>query len=247
MVNGQPPRYTVQILVPTPTKLDPEAIHARLCGWRDDVELVGGGSAQVTLAIPTNDLPLLVNIYHSAPDTYAAALREALTWSPNWRERHEAVMRCRSSIVVALTAHRPVNHASLLLAFLSVLDTVLFTIDDDACESAVLHWLPAKQVMAVERYRMLRTELGPCGPAVNVRIASAIGRPGELFADTVGLAVLGLPDLQIVFSDRDPADVSVQLLGLARRMFVGDRLDCSWIEESAMVPPPRDALTLQLD
>jgi hypothetical protein len=156
-------------------------------------------------------------------------------------------MRCRSSVVVAMTAHRPVNHASLLLAFLSVLDTVLFTLDDHICESAVLHWLPSKQVMAVERYRMLRTELGPCGPAVNVRIASAGDRPGELLADTIGLSVLGLPDLQIVFHDRDPADVSVQLLGLARRMFVGDRLDCAWTEESALVPPVRDALTLQLD
>src|SRR5215467_13791584 len=173
MVPGHLPRYTVQILIPTPTRLDAPAIHARLRSWREEVELVGAGTDQVTLAIPTNDLPLLVNIYHSAPDTYAAQLREALTWSPSWRERHEAVMRCRSSVVVAMTAHRPVNHASLLLAFLSVLDTVLFTLDDHICESAVLHWLPSKQVMAVERYRMLRTELGPCGPAVNVRIASA--------------------------------------------------------------------------
>lgn len=247
MVAGHSPRYTVQILIPTPAQLDPQAIHQRLCSWRQDVELVGAGSDQVTLAVPTNDLPLLVNIYHSAPDTYAAALREALLWSPAWRERHEAVLRCRSSIVVAMTAQRPVNHASMLLAFLSVLDTVLFTIDDDICESAVLHWLPSKQVMAVERYRMLRTELGPCGPAVNVRIAYA-AKPGQLLADTIGLAVLGLPDLQIVFhDDRDPQDVSEQLLSLARRMFVGDRLDCTWIEDSAFVPPPRDALTLQLE
>jgi hypothetical protein len=247
MRSGHPPRYTVQVLLARAVRLDPAAIHARLRTWRDDVELIGGGTEQVTLAIPTNDLPLLVNVYHSAPDTYAAALREALTWSPVWRERHEAVLRCKASIIVAMTAHRPLNHASMLLAFLSVLDTVLFTMDDADRHSAVLHWLPAKQVMAVDRYRMLRTELGPCGPAVNVRIASSGGRPGELLADTVGLAVLGLPDLQTVFTGRDPADVAMQLLVLARRMFVGDRLEVTWTEESAFVPPPRDALTLQLE
>jgi hypothetical protein len=30
-------------------------------------------------------------------------------------------------------------------------------------------------------------------------------------------------------------------------MFAGDRLDCSWVEEASLVPPVRDALTLELD
>jgi hypothetical protein len=124
---------------------------------------------------------------------------------------------------------------------------MLFSLEPHVRDGVVLHWIPAQQLLTFDRYRLLRTELGPCGPAVNVRIANATGRPGELLADTVGLADLGLPDLQVVFSDRDPAEVMVRLRAYVRSVFVGDRLECNWIEESSLVPPVRDALTLQLE
>jgi hypothetical protein len=80
-----------------------------------------------------------------------------------------------------------------------------------------------------------------------VRVANVTGRPGELLADTVGLAELGLPDLQIAFTGRDPEAIALRLRLLVRSLFVGDRLDCGWVEEAAMAPPERDALTLELD
>jgi hypothetical protein len=246
-VGSSPSRYTVQVLLPRAATLRADVLHDRLRMWRADVELFHSHE-WLAFAIPTGDLPLLVYIYEAAPDAYAEPLCDALTWTPAWNERwDEMAARYHASIVVAMTAQRPINHASLLLAFLAVLDTVLFTLSDDERGSALLHWIPAQQLLTFERYRTLRTELGPCGPAVNVRIANATGRPGELLADTVGLAELGLPDLQLVFSDRDPAEVSRQLRQLVRSVFVGDRLDCGWIEEASLVPPARDALTLQLD
>jgi hypothetical protein len=30
-------------------------------------------------------------------------------------------------------------------------------------------------------------------------------------------------------------------------MFIGDKLDCVWVEEASFSPPRRDVLTLQLD
>lgn len=237
-------RYTVQILLPRMVELPPELLHYRLRLWRDEVQLVRGGE-RLGFAIPTADLPLLVSIYQAPPEVYAEPLNEALIWTPAWNEGwDEMADRCRASVVVAMTAQRPINHASKLLAFLAVLDTVLVTLADRDREVAILHWIPAQQLLTYERYRALRIELGPCGPAVNVRIANATGRPGELLADTIGLAELGLPDLQVVFTDRDPADVRDHLQQLVRAMFVGDRLDCVWIEEAALVPPARDALTL---
>src|SRR5262249_7393433 len=135
----------------------------------------------------------------------------------------------------------------MLLAFLAVLDTVLIELAEDVRAAAVLHWLPSQQVLSFERYRMLRTELGPCGPAVNVR--GSDGPPGELIAETIGLAVLGLPDVQVSFRARvrSPEEVRLRLLLLARGMFSGDHIPYAWIEETSMAPPLRDALTLQLD
>jgi hypothetical protein len=243
MAAGERSKYTVQLLLPCDVWLDPHDLHRRLCEWRGDVEHLG---ARMLYAVPTNDLPLLVHVFPTFLDTYANELCDALTWSPAWRW-DELAQRCPASLAIAMVTQRPINHASLLLAFLAVLDAVLFSLEPAVRDRVVLHWIPAQQLLSFDSYRLLRTELGPCGPAVNVRIANATGRPGELLADTIGLAELGLPDLQMVFEERDPAVVVRELRSLVRTVFVGDRLDCSWIEESALMPPVRDALTLQPD
>ena len=236
-------RYTVQLLLPCDVQLDGKHLHARLREWRPDVELLG---SRMLFAIPTNDLPLLAHVFPAYLDTYASELCDALTWSPAWRWE-DLSKRCPHSIAVAMVAQRPIHHASLLLAFLAVLDAVLFSFEPAVRDRCVLHWIPSQQLLTFDRYRLLRTELGPCGPAVNVRIANASGRPGELLADTIGLADLGLPDLQIVFDHRDPSVIVRELRDHVRTVFVGDRLECSWIEEAARLPPERDAITLYLD
>jgi hypothetical protein len=243
--DGHGQRYSVQLLTPRWVHLDAANLLLQLRRWRGNVSLATANAEHVTIAIPTGDLPLYVQLFLTEPEAYATALTDALVWSPAWHERwEETARRCPTSLVIAMTAQRPINYASMLLSFLAVLDTWLASIDHDIRERIVLHWMPAKQLLSYHQYQFLRTELGPCGPAVNVRVANATGRPGELLADTIGLAELGLPDLQILFSDRDPADVVRQLRAYVRRLFVGDRLDCTWIEEPSLVPPERDALTL---
>jgi hypothetical protein len=254
--------YSVQILIPFDIPLDPDELHRRLLAWRGDIIRSTGTLDRIGLEIPTHPRagsgaadsegagardrarPLLVQIFRAPTHAYASRLNEALAWSPAWPGCRDALMECTASIVVAMAPYREVNHATLLLAFLMVLDTVLLWIPEVMREQAVLFWMPAQQVLPIERYRALRTELGPCGPAVNVRIGGS-GRPGELIADTLGLAELGLPDLQTVSRD-DPERVSGQLLLAAQRVFVGDRLDCEWAFDTARIPPVREALTLSL-
>ena len=239
--------YSVQILVPRAVHLKPRSLHRRLWAWRHDVELVLG-EGRFSFLIPTNDLPLRVTIFEAAPEAYAAPLCDALTWTPFWHERWDDIAaRCPTSIVVEMKAQRPIHYAGMLLAFLAVLDAVLASLDEEDRLGAVLHWIPAQLLLTIERYRALRSDHGACGPVVNVRIANATGRPGELLADTVGLAELGLPDLQLVFTEQDPAAIILRLRLMVRSMFVGDRLECGWIEEPSFFPPVRDALTLQLE
>jgi hypothetical protein len=240
--------YQVQILMRRWAALDSARIVEALRRWRGDVVVVSTNMTQLVVEIPTEELALRVAIFHAVPEDYAGRLQQSLTWSSWWHEAWpDTERRCPASIVVAMTAQRPMNYASFLLAYLAVLDAALFSFDEDDRSSAVLHWMPAQQLMTFGHYVAVRTQLGPSGPAVNIRVSNATGRPGELLADTVGLAELGLPDLQIAFTDRDPAEVIGRLRMLVRGMFVGERLDCSWIEETALVPPERDALTLQLE
>jgi hypothetical protein len=239
-----PPRYTVQVLLPEPVVIDPAVVRDQLVGWRSDVQLIGSVHGEhFGFAIPTQDLPLLAHVFAAPPDAYASQLDDALLWSPSWTERFTAVARCRGSLVISMVAHRAINHATMLTAFTSVLDAVLASVDD--VRPAVLHWMPAQRVMAFATYRLLRLELGPCGPAINVRIAPIGER--DAVADTMGLAELGLPDLQALATDRDPAALASRLVRLARSLFVGDSLDCTWVEEASFSPPSRDVLTLQLD
>ncbi|MBL9017572.1 MAG: hypothetical protein JNL83_25510 [Myxococcales bacterium] len=240
--------YIVQVLVSQYPGIDPYALHGRLLAWKPDVALVGGTSDRVWFAVPTEDLPVAVEVSLAPPEVYAQALCDALTWTPRWEDGWATMAeRYHASIVVAMRPQRQLNHASLLLGFLAVLDAVLASLDDEERERAVLHWMPAQQLLTYARYRDLRMDLGPCGPAVNIRIANATGRPGELLADTVGLADLGLPDLQTVVRGEDPADVLRRMRVLVSRLFVGARLGCAWMEEDAMVPPMRETLTLKLD
>ena len=240
--------YSVQVLLPCWVDLEPRWFVTRLRGWCADVRLTSHSDEHLTVSIPTEDLPLYVQIFQALPESYASSLTEAIVWTPTWHERWDVTARrCPASFVVAMTTQRPINYASVLLSFLAVLDTALWTLDSDVRDAVVLHWIPAKQLLTFQQYLQLRTELGPCGPAVNIRLANATGRPGELLADTIGLAELGLPDLQVMFSDRDPKDVVSRLRAYVRNLFVGERLDCSWIEEVSLVPPQRDALTLFID
>jgi hypothetical protein len=246
--DGMGQHYSVQILLPRWVDLEARLFVTRLRGWRPEVRLTTCSDEHLTFSIPTDDLPLYVQIFQAVPETFASSLTEAIVWTPTWHERWDVTAnRCPASIVVAMTTQRPINYASVLLSFLAVLDTTLWTLDSEVRDSAVLHWIPAKQLLTFQQYLQLRTELGPCGPAVNIRIANATGKPGELLADTVGLAELGLPDLQILFSNRDPKDVVSRLRAYVRNLFVGERLDCSWIEDTSLVPPRRDALTLFID
>jgi hypothetical protein len=75
--------------------------------------------------------------------------------------------------------------------------------------------------------------------------------------DTVGLAPLGLPDVQCHFSGLDPAEVAALVDETARYLYVeGDVIDdgdtieglagAPWVcrHEAALVDPPRDVVDL---
>jgi hypothetical protein len=242
-----PGNYKVQVLLPFAAQLDPAAIHAHLRKWRPDIDLIGRDPQLFGLAIPTGDvMPIFAHVMAAPVDAFPDELHDSLAWSQPFRERHAAVAMATGSIVIAMPFDGRHPHAVQMLALLAVLDTVLVSFEELA-EAAVIHWMPAQSLMPFDRYRMLRKALGPSGPAVNVRMAKVGGAAGEMFADTIGLAPLGLPDLQTRFgADRDPNEVAMRLMQLARAQFMGEDLDASVTPAPYLAPPERETLTVAL-
>jgi len=236
--------YRVQLLLPRPAAVDPFVIHRHLKTWREDVELVGTDPGRFAIAIPTGTpIPIVVHIFQAPVDAYARELEQSIVWSQTWRDRREVVARACESFVVATTIAPGPTYAAQILALLTVLDTVLVSLDERDAAAAVLHWIPAQQVMPCIRYRLLRKELGPSGPVVNVRVSQL--RPGEMVADTIGFAPLGLPDLQARFCNRDPNDVALRMMLVAKRQFLGEDLDDA-VKDAALAAPSRAMLTIAI-
>ena len=179
-------------------------------------------------------MPCTCGPTQAEPEIFAAELERALQWSWLWQDRwSEIARRCPWSIIVEMTRAAPVHYAGMLLQFVGVLDHVLSLLDE-AGPRGVAAALDAGAADPV-RHAVPRAARGPRAVRSGDRTCGSRtrpARPGELLADTVGLAELGLPDLQVVFTDRDPADVAKRLRRLARSIFVGERLDCGWVEES---------------
>ncbi len=84
-----------------------------------------------------------------------------------------------------------------------------------------LHWEPSRRILEPSHYEQV-VQAGDWlyGGAVNVRLYQIEGGlPQETVMDTLGLAPLGLPDLQVHFVGLDPNAVAEWLYGYAHYLF----------------------------
>ena len=236
--------YKVQVLLPFAPQLDPAAILAHIRKWRPDIDLIGRDPQLFGLAIPAGDvMPIFTHVMAAPAEAFPEALDRVVGCSQAFKL--STLTLATDSIVIATSFDGRHPRAILLLSLLAVLDTVLIQLGELA-ETAVIHWMPAQSLVPFDRYRALRKTLGPSGPAVNVRVANVGGAPGEMFADTLGLAALGLPDLQTRFtSDRDPDEVVVRLMQLALLLFMEQSLDAAVTPAPYLAPPARETLTVR--
>lgn len=138
--------------------------------------------------------------------------------------------------------------------FLDALSAILEVVP---CQA--IHWRVSQQILTPDRF--LDSHLGRKGPSLfagplNVRFFDSGHAPVEKLADTMGLAALGLPDLQCHFHGLDPDRVVRFLHDLALYVFekgdviesghtvsgldAGEEWTCR--REEALVPPRRVVL-----
>lgn len=119
-------------------------------------------------------------------------------------------------------------------------------------------WRPAERLVAPLALAAAARAEDPLAVALNVRLFHVEDADGdERVIDTLGLAPLGLPDVQCHFAGLDPAAVAALVDETARYLYVeGDVIDdgdtiegldgAAWScrHEAALVDPPRDVLDL---
>jgi len=225
-VDGFAPAYAVELLCTQRPFIRKRALLDALRRRCPDVAPIDSDPNSDLLSFVYRDHPLFISDIEVPAQTFIATTdkrvspREydaALQQSWKFAEAREAVGRCQTSVLVTdiLSSSLPYDERIDLFqrALLGVLEVV-------PCEA--IHWQPSQQIVSPDDF-IRAAETSPAamffaGP-LNVRFFNVSDSPGDMLTDTLGLAAIGLPDLQCHFRDLDPDDVARVLHNTAWYIF----------------------------
>jgi hypothetical protein len=256
--------YNVQLLLDRPHSLNRDALLQRLemrCGpskpvSSDKQDFLVFFHEKYPVKYKEGEVPAQSMITLHDKPLEGQALTPALQQTWDWEGAKAAAAKHRASIMVADLMGSGLPYKDRLRLFhnvvLSVLEltpcmAILWTASDKLIDPS--EYLDSKKP---ERY-------DPIYPAVNVRLFRIENRlPGEMVMDTLGLAALGLPDLQCHFTGLEPNEMARVLYNSAYYLFEQgdvihdgetiqgihktDRWRCQ--HEMALVNPEREVLDL---
>ena len=253
------------LLAKQPVHMSYETLYATLTQNCGKVDQVLADEAKSTYAFAYLDykvqyqdaaVPAQTLISHhqmtSLPEDYEAALQQS--WG--WREARAAVSHCQYSTLVMdvmagglLPTRRVAWFSQVLLSLLS-----LATYEAIYCQSSQ-QFVPPGEFL----HHHHSPTPNPLYGFLNVRMFNiANGAPTEVVMDTLGLATLGLPDLQCHFVQLNPSAVATLLYNTGAYLFQqGDVIqdgqtvpgvepNTRWIcqHEMALLAPQREVLDL---
>ena len=183
-------------------------------------------------------------------------IESALQQSWKFRNAREVIDLCTSAVLVTdiMAANLPYRERFNLFS------AVLLAVMDVAPPDAI-HWQPSQQIVQPSTYLSAATGSEKerfCSSGVNVRLFNITGSEGEMVMDTIGLAALGLPDIQCYFRKLEPRTVAGVLYSLAAYMLEngdvietghtvegiepGSKWHCQ--HEASLVPPNREVIDI---
>ena len=205
-------------------------------------------------SVQEGDFPaqtVILNPQHTAdltPDPFS------LSQTFDWPEATQIVPRARTMLMVTDMMSYTVERQTRLALIHGALQAIL-----DLTPVLAIHWFTSQRYVNPDEYLAARDEGDPLYPAVNVRMFRIEDQaPGELIMDTVGLARLGLPDLQCHFTGIEPGQVAGLLYGYADYLFANGNViedghtvqgvdpESRWLahHEIAVVKPEREVIDL---
>jgi len=197
---------------------------------------------------------LISTILPWSPDTQN--LQTVFQQSKFWPDAEKVVRACRHTIMITDFLARGLPYRDRLKLFTDVVRAMISVVGCDA-----LYWNTSEQFIKPTVYMAAQTPDQPnlIFGAVNVRMFNIANRqPGECLMDTIGLHVLGLPDLQCHFVKLDPNQIARVLYNTANYIFIeGDVIndgetvaglspDDHWFcrHEDSIVEPKREVLDI---
>jgi hypothetical protein len=259
--------YAIELLSSKPITFDNETLYNALRQQFSGVELVSpsDGKKQLPLfAFPEYSVefeegfvPVQIALFPSDDepidhDLYAKSVQQ--TW--DWENVGDVVSKCHHrALITDLLATRLDRHSRLEL-MQKVIQALLSIID---CEA--IHWRPSQKMVNPQAFLHNQTapDPDPLYGALNVRLFNIQdSTPPAFVMDTMGLAVLGLPDIQCHFTGLAPEAIANLLYSLGyylldkgdvindgetvQGLTLDDRWECQ--HEVALVAPERDILDI---
>lgn len=266
MLSNHPPNlsgiYSVELLYKAAPSLDKSALLDRLqqhCGNVAPLDLQSSLLAFAYLDHPVQyqngSLPAQVLLTKADHPPTIEALAPALEQTWDWDEARQVVASCTASLLITDLMAAGLDHRARLALFHGVIVSVL---ELTSCHA--IHWRTSQRIVDPAYYlEVRRQQEDNIYPAINVRMYTiSNGGTNEKLMDTMGLAALGLPDIQCHFTQLAPAGIAQMLGNTAYYLFnEGDiindgetiagitrqeRWQC--YHETALAPPEREVLDI---
>jgi hypothetical protein len=263
--------YRVELLYEGPPALDAEQVASRVQSRCPQAEAAAAAGGQPPILFAHKDhLVTFTDGEVEAPVTAktvvfpgddvvdVSALQRSAGQTRDWENAADAVARCTVKVPVTDLFARDLEPRERLAIFQSVLLGLI-----EANPPAAIHWRPAGKL--VDPAALLRASGSARyddlpASAINVRLFRVKNsEDGDLLMDTLGLAALMLPDLQIHFHGLEPASVAAHLYAFGLHVLRhGDVLDdgdavdgprtgqtwTCWHAPASLVEPTRPVIDL---
>lgn len=171
------------------------------------VEFADGRGKAITAVFTARDRPI-------SEAEFEGALQQTWTWPRD--EARDKIRRSHARVVEMDLMSRGQPYGTRLALVHEVAKAIARVTRPEIC-----YWHPAGWMVAPERLTN-----DPLDAAMNVRLFNVESRSGELVMDTLGLAAIGLPDIQCHFRGLEAGRVAGLLRSIGRYVFEkGDVID----------------------
>jgi len=206
--------YDIDLLYDHAPSLEVRAIVERI-RKEMPVEVISGSQWIIALAhsdqitnLKEGDLPCVTNIVRNQQPIDLESYRPSLAQTWEWPEAEDALAACKYSVLLTDFTGSGLSHRDRLRRITAVVADVAEVTDARVC-----HWRPAGCLVDPatirEKFQF----------ACNVRQFNTDEKVSEALMDTLGLAALGLVDIQCYFRGLDPDRIVPWLFGVAGYVF----------------------------